>query len=232
MKTKVYLFSLVVLFISGCYAAYVPNVINAPLLNNKKETQITLNAGFSGYDGQLAVAISKNIGVMANVCYVDTSNSNNGYNKHLFYEAGIGYYTISKKLAHFEVFGGYGMGKVDAKNVTSLGTFYTKASISRIFIQPDLGFSSEIFDLAFAPRLVYVMIRPDSTTTLDLNHLFLEPTLMVRIGYQNLFFTTQMGFSIPITKLESSTLWGYHPFLFSVGIQFKIWKIYDTTPTY
>jgi hypothetical protein len=55
-----------VVYLTSCAPAYVPNALNTPLFNNKGEIHIAANTGISGFDPQLAYAVTDNIGVMVN----------------------------------------------------------------------------------------------------------------------------------------------------------------------
>ncbi|HRC89903.1 MAG TPA: hypothetical protein PK910_07795, partial [Bacteroidales bacterium] len=84
----------VALIINSCAPAYVPNVLNAPMLTNKNEVQAAVYIGTSGFDPQIAWAPTNHIGVMANASFMNsTSDSTENYHKHNFFEFGAGYYT-------------------------------------------------------------------------------------------------------------------------------------------
>ncbi len=230
----IFLFTLSAFFFNSCAPAYTPNVINAPLLNNKKEFQADLAGGISGTDVQLAYAAGKHIGIMVNGSYRDnTSDTTTNYHKHTFIEAGIGYYTTFSKDGHFEVFGGYGYGNADVRASSIFNTMViTKATYHRFFVQPDIGFSSEFFDIAFSPRIVVVNMQPEELEFTTITSAFIEPTGTIRFGYKFLYLTSQAGLSLPITKISSETWFEYQPFIFSLGIKIKIGKIYDEAARY
>jgi len=230
----IFAFSVSALFFNSCAPAYTPNVINAPLLNNKNEFQADLAAGISGTDLQLAYAAGKHIGFMVNGSYRDnTSDTTTNYHKHSFIEAGIGYYTTFSKDGHFELFGGYGYGDADVRANTILNTVNTtKATYHRVFVQPDIGFSSEFFDIAFSPRFVVINMHPEELEYTTITSAFIEPAGTIRFGYKFLYLTSQAGLSLPITKISSESWFEYQPFIFSLGIKIKIGKIYDETARY
>lgn len=58
------LFFVIVIGLSSCAPAYVPNVINTRLLSNKGDTRLNVNSGFSGFDPQFAYALTDNTGIL------------------------------------------------------------------------------------------------------------------------------------------------------------------------
>jgi len=237
MKIKNVLFGIIILIlafsINSCAPAYVPNVVNAPLLNNKSELQASVHAGVSGTDLQLAYALTKNLGIMVNGSFIDnTSDSTNNYHKHNFFEAGLGYYTKFNQNGHFDIFGGYGYGIADVKANILNTDYITKATYHRYFIQPDFGFSSEFLDIAFAPRFVVANIKPEYFQYSHKTKLFVEPTGIVRLGYKYFYLTSQLGLSIPLTKGTQQDIFESQPVIFSLGLQIKLGKIYDNSPRY
>lgn len=221
------------LFISACAPAYIPNVVNTPLLNNKHETQIGAYAGVSGSDLQASYAITDHIGIMLNSSFRNNvSDSSDNYHMHKFIETGIGYHSKFSKDGHFEIYSGYGYGMADIQTTVLESTIYTKATYQRIFLQPNFGFSSKMFDLSFSPRFVMVNIDPDYLQYSTKTKFFVEPTSSLKLGYKYFFLTSQLGFSIPLTKIENADWFEYQPLIFSIGFQIKIGRIYDNKPMY
>ena len=226
-------FSVSIFVLNSCAPAYTPNAVNIPLLTNKKEIQISGSTGLSGVEAQLAVGVTNHIGVMVNWNYRDdTNDTTDTYHYHNFFEGGIGYYTTFSSLGRFEIYGGYGFGNVDVNIQTIATQDIVKAKFNRVFIQPNFGFSSQFFDLGFAPRIVYVMMNPERLQYSTINRFFVEPAGILRFGYRYMYLTSQIGFSIPLNGFESSTWFNTNPFLFSVGINIKLFKIYDSQARY
>jgi len=69
-KLLIYILVFIILIINGCAPAYVPNVINTPLLSNKGEIQTSIHTGIAGFDPQFAYAITDHIGFMSICIYV------------------------------------------------------------------------------------------------------------------------------------------------------------------
>ncbi len=223
-----------IILINACAPAYIPNVVNAPMLNNKGETQLSIHGAVSGFDAQMAFASTDNIGLMINSSFINrTDDTSENYHKHSFVEAAVGYYTTFASDGHFEIFGGYGFGKTEIRNNnTLLHAFdYVKASYQRAFIQPNLGFSSKIIDIAFSPRLVYVMMKPENLQYTTINKFFVEPTGTFKFGFKYFFLSFQTGFSIPLSGSDDAWF-NYNPFIGSFGMHIKLFRIYNPKPRY
>ncbi|MBN2663339.1 MAG: hypothetical protein JXR68_06790 [Bacteroidales bacterium] len=231
---KIYAISFIIasfsVIFNSCAPAYVPNVVNTPLFNNKAETQLGIYSGISGLDAQAAVAITNNIGVMFNSSFINSvSDTTDKYHKHTFFEAGIGYYTVFNKNGHFALFSGYGYGNVSIKATNIFGNLITtNATYQRIFIQPEFGFTSAIFELDFSPRFVFVDMNPDYLQFTTIKKVLVEPTITSKIGYKYLFFTSQIGFSMPLLNINSDVWFKRQAFIFSIGVQIKIVNKYHT----
>ena len=235
MKTKKNIFITMigaVLLISSCAPAYIPNVINAPLLSNKNEFQGKLTGGTSGFDNQLSYAITDHIGVMVNGSY-NYRNDSDTYHKHYYVETGLGYYRKLQEAGRLEVFGGYGYGDVKTNEDD---WFYqnnhltTNAYYQRFFIQPSLGAVTNVFEGSFSTRLVVVNMhfREGNYDDLLMNNsfiTFLEPAITAKVGYKYVKYVAQIGFSVPIYG-SGNNLYSYQPFIFSMGINVKIGQKY------
>jgi hypothetical protein len=219
---------------NACAPAYIPNVINAPLLNNKNEAQLGGYYGVSGLDGQFNYAITNKFGLMLNASYSNrTSDTNSNYHKHSFVEGGFGYYSNNKSKAHFEVFTGFGYGISDIKADGLFGSeIISKNTFTRIFFQPDFGYSSEIFDLSFTPRFVLVNMKPEYYQFSSISCLLVEPVGTLRFGFRYFYFTSQIGLSFPLMSVNDQSWFQYQPIIFNIGIMIKLGKIYDASPTY
>jgi len=206
----------IAIIINGCSPAYIPNVINTPLLSNKGEIQAAIYTGVSGFDSQFAMAVSDNTGIMLNGS-ISNSNSSIEYNdnsRRQFVELGIGHYRKINEKARIETFGGFGIGKVHGQfNIAHNGD-YSEAHFNRIFFQPTFGLTSKIFDGSIAPRFVAVSIYHPSISGLGI---FLEPVVTCKIGYKNVKAVFQIGISLPLNYKQIH--FDYQPMIFSVGIQ-------------
>ena len=222
-----------IFILDSCAPAYTPNVVNVPLLTNKNEVQASIHGGFSGADAQLAYALTNHLGIMSNWNYRNSTNdTTDSYHFHNFFEGGIGYYTSFSSQGRFEIYGGYGFGNVDVYYDMLATQAIVQAKFKRFFIQPNFGFSSSFLDMGFSPRLVYVIMKPSTLQYSTINRFFIEPTGTMRIGFKAFYFTSQIGFAIPLNLSESAGWFKFNPFIMSLGMQIKLFKIYDSNARY
>jgi hypothetical protein len=213
----------VILVLNSCAPAYVPNVINAPLLTNRGEVQAAINAGTSGVDPQFAYAISNHIGMMVNGSFENqTSDTTNNFHKHSLIEIGAGYYTYFGTRMKFETFGGMGFGKLQAEYDNNMWVSRSDVNCSRYFIQPTIGFTTKVFDAGISSRFVLVNLHQQSGKSNT--GLFMEPAITAKLGYDHIKALMQLGVSMPLNsnKLEFS----YQPFLFSIGLRADFGKVF------
>ncbi len=216
-------FILLSLLFSSCATAYVPNVVNTPLMNNKGEFQASLNTGISGFDPQVAYALTDNIGLMVNGSFANrTSDSSDDFHKHQFVEFGGGYFTKVGSAGRFEVFGGFGAGNLQAEYDNELWVSKARVNSTRFFLQPAIGATTSVFDGSFASRFVYVNLSQNSDNA---SAMFVEPVLTGKVGYKYVKFIVQTGFSFLLTS--NDVAFNYQPFIFSVGVQLNLGKLFD-----
>jgi hypothetical protein len=213
----------VVIYLTSCAPAYVPNTLNSPLLSNKGEVQLGINGGLSGFDPEAAYAITDHLGVMLNGSFRNsTSDSSDSFHKHAFVELGSGYFTNIGKVGRFEAYGGYGFCKLKAFSDNGIFTSFADANYNRVFIQPAIGLATPIFDGSFATRIVLVnMIQND----LHFTEIFFEPALTFKVGYKYVKGMMQLGLSLPMGS--EGVDFNYQPFIFSFGIQAAINRHYE-----
>ncbi|MCD4770265.1 MAG: hypothetical protein K8R35_08870 [Bacteroidales bacterium] len=205
----------VVLIISGCAPMYVPNVVNSPLLSNKGEVQTAIYGGTSGFDPQLAYAVTDNIGIMLNGSFQDqTSDTTDNFHKHQFVELGAGYYKKISEIYRIEVFGGFGLGELQAYDESSIFVSHSDVTSNRIFIQPAIGLTTKYADLGFASRFVVLNAKQGSIKS---SRPFIEPTLSVRAGSKYVKAVFQLGYSVPLYYDNIYNI-NYQPLLFSIGL--------------
>ena len=214
---------LIMLFVTSCAPAYVPNVINTPLFSNKGEFQASVNTGFAGFDPQLSYAITDHIGVIMNGSFANrTSDSTDDFHKHLFFEIGSGYYKKIGTSGRFEAFGGAGFGKLKAEYENELWMTRSDVNSMRFFIQPAIGASTDIFDGSFAARFIVLNLNQESKSSTGL---FIEPAITAKVGYKYAKAVFQFGLSLP---LNSDYLEFNHQLvMFSVGLQATLGRKYE-----
>jgi hypothetical protein len=211
------------LYLVSCAPAYVPNTINTPLLSNKGEIQAGLNYGLSGFDPQAAYALTDHIGLMINGSFRNnTSDSSDSYHRHAFVEGGGGYYTRIGGAGRFEVYGGYGYSRLQAYFDGDIWIKYANVYSHRLFLQPAVGFTTKVFDLSFASRVVLVSMHQEDVQE---NVFLFEPALTLKLGYKYVKGVVQFGLSFPNSSV--SVDFGYQPIMFSIGVQADLRKNYD-----
>ncbi len=220
-KQKLFHFLIILsLIISSCAPSYVPNVVNTPLLSNKGEFQASANVALSGFDPQIAYAITDNIGLMVNGSFANqTSDTTDDYHKHQFVEFGAGYYKRIGPFFRFESYGGVGFGNLESNDNDAVFIPYSSVKTTRFFVQPTIGATSHIMDSSFSSRFVIVNMNQGSHS--DIGY-FLEPVMTAKLGYKYVKVVTQFGISIP---LNSEIDFGYEPFIFSLGLQLNLGKL-------
>lgn len=228
----IFIFLIIISVEYSCSPAYIPNVANVPLLANKGESQVGIYAGFSGLDVQYASAPANHFGIILNSSFMNNTNDpQKNYHKHIFAEAGIGYFNKDKANLSFELFGGYGYGIVDVSSEFLGITYLTKATISRIFIQPDIGISTKFFEFSFTPRTVFVRSVSDIDNTKRADLYFIEPILTMDLGFKKLYLQIQGGLSFPMSN-DIPEWFSYSPIVLSLGIHFKFGKVINAEPRF
>ncbi|MCG8411720.1 MAG: hypothetical protein MI739_10605 [Bacteroidales bacterium] len=217
------LFFVLFITIVSCSPEYIPNMVNTPLFTEKGEFQATVASGSSNLDVQTAFAVTDHMGVMVNGSYgSEKTNDSDDFHKHIFLEGGLGYYDKIGNRGRYEVYGGYGFGKVEGFFENTLDISQkTDAKYNRFFIQPDIGFVSKVLDGNFASRLVLVQLTPQGEGYSSAKYnFFLEPVLTSRIGFPYAKFVMQVGLSLPI---GSQTLnFNYQSFIFNLGLNINL----------
>jgi len=207
------------LFLQSCVPAYIPSVVNAPLMSEEGEIVAKANIGISGFDPQLAYAVTDQLAIMVNGSFRSGQSDHiNSYHRHAFGEIGVGYYMPLNDVARFEVFGGGGHGLVNANYSNSIFTDLTDVRYALGFIQPSIGFVRDVVEFSFTPRMVYVYMMQDD---LRAGVPFIEPAFTLKLGYKQIKGVMQMGLSLSLINYEDMKF-EHHPFMFSIGIQFRM----------
>ena len=211
------------LLASCTHIYYAPNTANTPLLSEKGETRINgvyckgYDTEFTGGELQVAHAFGPNWGIMINGMSVSRDENTGDYmesGKGGYAEAAAGIFKpiSSDKKWMVELYGGGGKGSV--KNDYGLGRHST-VGITKLFVQPAMGFKTKYFEAAFAPKLSYVSwnvkdktgVHDDpssgqSMATADLSaieksphFMAFEPALIVRAGGEGFKIQGALSFS-------------------------------------
>ena len=215
------------LFVS-CSPEYIPNMVNSPMFTNAGEFQATLATGTSNLDGQVAFAVTDHIGIMANGSYGnETSDSSDQYHKHAFIEGGGGYYDKFGEIGRYEIYGGYGFGRVEGYFENLFDENLTNAHYNRFFIQPGIGISTGIYDGSFSPRFSMVQMNPKGITFENDNYkIFFEPVITSKVGFKYVKFVFQIGASLPVSG-DDDLGFDNQPFIFNIGINLNLGRLYD-----
>lgn len=205
------------IYFNSCAPLYVPNSVNTPMLNEKGDFNAAASYGLAGLDLHTAYALNDKIGIMVNGSYMnETSDSTDNFHKHIFVEAGAGYYKTFGKFIQFETYGGYGIGRINSYQTSGGFSSFANTYVNRLFLQPSIGFKSDYFQLAFAPRTVCAFVSQEN---INKTGIFIEPTLLLKVGSPTIKFITQFGLSYMLN--DYSTSFNYEPFIFSFGLQYS-----------
>ena len=228
----------IVLVFASCSPLYRPNTVNVPLFKEKNELSINAGASSNGADIQAAYSFTDHFAVMANGSFfnANTAEPTGVYRKeNNFGELGVGYFTHIGEDIIGEIYSGFGMGKAyNQSNYWIELNSFNRVDYNKIFVQPSIGFVSNIFELAASIRWSYVdyyNFKSDSPISYGnlpnrSANMFIEPALTARAGYKSVKVFGQVGAALPTTAVT----YNYRPIMFSMGVNIKIAQRYKTTP--
>lgn len=201
----------------SCATAYVPNVLPAPMLEEKGEMVFNAHTGTAGFDPQFAIGITDHVGIVANGSFRNyTSDSTDNFHQHRFFETGAGYFTPLGSAGRFEVFAGGGFGRLKAEFDNPLFESFADVYCVRSFVQPTIGFVTDVAEMSLSTRFVTVLLKQGSQTAFAP---FVEPAVTLKLGYRQVKGVAQLGFSLPIREQLDFL---YQPFIFSLGLQVRL----------
>ncbi len=209
--------------VSSCAYVYFPNRVNAPLLSQKKEFQGNLTVGTSGADIQFAYSPVKHLGIIASVSYANDDTTKENYDIHKYYDLGVGYYKKLGRKFIFETYAGFGGGNVISQGEFLNTTFYSNMNLTKFYLQPAIGYSTNYLNFGITTRLSSVTFHPvyGNEDLTNKAYFFFEPALFTSLGYKHIFFTLQLGLSL--TNMPSKS---YMPVIFNAGIGIKLGNIF------
>jgi len=181
----------------------MPNSVNAPMLTEKNDFNVSCHASFTGLEVQSSYAVAENVGIMVNGHYTP-------YQNLYFAEVGGGYFDDFGKYGVFEIYGGNGLGRIDP-------SYGTGDYIGRLFIQPGIGVKGKYIEAAFTTRSVCAIISKESNLRFGY---FIEPCVVLRGGNEYIKLFAQVGYSFFIDAPGPS--FDHSPYLFSYGLRFSI----------
>lgn len=218
-EPEVYILALLCsFFLFSCGPVYYKaNTQNVPLLTEKGAFAANVTYADEEVNIQAAGAVSDHIGVMVNSAffYAKESGFDKGGGSGQYYEAGVGYFTPSSSPDFvFETYGLLMLGKMenhfsDSQSPDTYGR--VEAQMTRIGVQPAIGYKRKYFSAALSFRLAYLnfsSIRGDliyhdrdhvRLLRDNKNHVFLEPALTLRGGFEPLKFQIQTGLTRNLT---------------------------------
>jgi hypothetical protein len=214
-------------FVCSCSIEYYPTSFNAPLFSGPEQFEGSINGGKNGGELLLAVSPINHLGVIATGNYKNTeddekTNSNGDlkdFNKHLFGEAGIGYYTKIGNKGAFEIYSGYGRGITEGLNEELSVRDYDKAYYTKYFLQPQIGIYNHVFEGALVTRLSLIDMN-SIVNDYQQSVVFFEPGIVMKVGYKNIKFCSQIGLSVQ-TDDEIELKFDHSIFNFSAGLNFS-----------
>jgi hypothetical protein len=226
MKMKLLLFAVfgyLSLALISCAPVYIPNVINAPLLSKAGEVQLSVYSATSGFDPQFAAALTDNIGVMVNGSFNELSyEDSDDYQKHKFFEMGVGYYKKLNENFRFETFGGYGFGTIE----TDYGYYqwipHKTINSKRFFLQPTVGATFQPFEGCISARVAHLSLTQKERS---FQGMFFEPVVTGKIIYKRLKGIIQIGLSVPVGTYDLA--FEYQPVMLSIGLSVNVGKMND-----
>ena len=208
------------LAISACTPTfYMPDTQNVPLFSAKKQTHIAGAGNGDMINLQVAHAVGDNFGVMLNGALVpDKVDENGNGGKGSYAELGGGYFTPISDNFRFEVYGLAGFGSMRNVNTSagsgagSSGVF--ESNITRISVQPAVGFVSKYFSAAISSRLGSLnYMNPKGNLVWEgeehvakisdkSNYFLLEPALTLRAGLPKVKLQYQLIGSVNLTDKD------------------------------
>jgi hypothetical protein len=211
------------LVLISCAPVYIPNVINAPLLSNAGEVQLSVYSATSGFDPQFALAVTDNIGIMLNGSFDEiTYQDSDDYRKHKFFEMGAGYYQKLNDNFRFETFGGYGFGEIQSDYGYYQWIPHKAINSKRFFIQPGVGATYHPIEGAVSARIVHLRLTQNDRSS---NGMFFEPAVTGKIKYKRVKGVMQLGFSVLVGTYDLAL--EYQPVILSIGLSVNVGKMND-----
>lgn len=202
---------------------YAPNSQNVPLLSEAGQGNVSAGANlkWNRADARGAYALTDNLGVQANAALYfprDEDSTGDGGSGGLF-EAGVGYFRPLPADLVFETYGLIAYGGVEnhfpsAANDNPGTTGKLHANLTRLAVQPALGWKKRHFEAAVSTRMAMlnyfnvggnlVTGGEDQQDYLRDNSLqfLLEPALTLRGGPDMFKAELQVGYSLNLTDRD------------------------------
>ena len=195
-----------VLFTSCTHYYYAPTTANIPMLREKNEARINANWYItdeaSGGELQLAYATGKRTAFMLNILSASSNgmllssmtynpgSEPAGYGKYA--ELGYGFFDpVPTSKWIFETYAGIGTGSITNWYSTNEKS---RVGISKIFVQPSLGWRTTYFEIAFSSRFAFanLKVKNNSHANQEVNYIkdhpsafLVEPAMLIRFGLKH-----------------------------------------------
>ena len=225
---------------------YTPNSENVPLLTKKNEVAGAINFyppsdGGVGIEFQTAYAAGNHLAIQGNFGGGSGSYNSAAHGGGGYFEGGVGYFLPfgPRKRFVFESFGIFSLGWM---NTTYTSTSQSddngsiNAGMTRLAIQPSIGYKAKHFEMAFSLRaggvnysnvsgdLVLSDAENNKINQVDYlkqnkNQFFVEPAITVKVGGPSKKGQLQIGGSTDLTNGAFSRVDSW----LSIGLNFNIY---------
>jgi hypothetical protein len=234
------------LFTTGCvHSYYIPNAQNIPLFRQAGDNTFVATGGSGMDDGstmldlQGAYALTNNLVVTGGFLYHEQYNYSDevtsladatDFTTGTLFEVGAGYYQPLGSIGSFALLGGFGNGRQvhgydtyttlyrdywETESIHETGNAMLR--YNRLYIQPSIGLTTKIVDLAFSTRIsntsyydVYSDLIGQGDEYAALNSLpglscwWFEPALTFRLGYAPIKLQFQIYLCEPLSDSNPS----------------------------
>lgn len=218
---------------------YRQNVVNAPLMQQKGQTQIGGHVSFNGLEGQAAYALTNKTALLANYSNLgavkeEYSSINYAVRKRDLKEIGAGLYkkTASGKLRELFILAGKGMtahfvmGRNPAEVITGTNQ---RVDYSRFALQADFGNKNKKLERVITSRLLsvhYYNIVDDTRNdyqNISNFHIYAEGAVTLRYPiFTFLMISGQVCATLPVTHAKGyNYYYDFSPLNASIGLLFS-----------
>ena len=215
-KTSIIKLALLLLLTSlfGSCVIYHPHNVDIPLLREKGEVDVDANLSLSApllgapaFNGTVSFAPLNNVGVQAAVCLSNT-NSYAGYG----FGTSVHKTEVSEDNSYRKVEGNYNLvfGQVNTGWVNLLGGIFDIG----------FGFKGGLMMPNFEKSLVQGNGEVVKETKLTDSHVLLQPQFMVRVGWQQVKFSFNVGYAYLSNWHDTYGYFNYEPISVGLGVHF------------
>ncbi|MCF7832050.1 MAG: hypothetical protein K9N05_00555 [Candidatus Marinimicrobia bacterium] len=222
MKKLFILLIIISLFYSCSTYVYYPNGLNAPLLKEKGDIQLSLSLLNGGVDIQSAYSPIKNLGLQINANLTnlnDTEVNTDRRSGNYYFEGAAGFYKPLNTNTIFEAYIGTGAGRTFTHS-DDAGT-YRNTNYFKLYGQVDMGLKWKYINFGLAMREGLVNIyKNDEDNIIDdpkIFEMFFEPAIFMAVGAEKFKAKFQLGYS----QSHFSAIFSYPFIIMSAGVEYK-----------